>query len=58
MDNNFRHSQIIKIVSEMDDDEMKIYTIVLHHQQLFRIITIKSKFYCWYLLMLETDDSK
>lgn len=42
----------------MDDDEMKIYTIVLHHQQLFRIITIKSKFYCWYLLMPETDDSK
>lgn len=33
----------------MDDDEMKIYTIVLHHQQLFRIITIKSNFYCWFV---------
>lgn len=41
----------------MNDDE-NLYDLVLRHQQLFYIvITIKSKFY-WYLLLLETNDSK
>lgn len=36
----------------MNDDE-NLYDLVLRHQQLFYIaITIKSKFYCRYLLLL------